>query len=177
MRARACSVTAAGHSSIRIKTATAAAAGAFNNVAYGGVSHPLYGTLTAGRQTSLVSDGMGTYDPIPGSPAFSLLGYSAAAGAGTGSSEFSAWDNSVKYILSYGPFHAAGMYTNGGQDTPMVNDGYGANAGITYLGFSIDGFYTKENGAVNLRERSLGGQRNTWLHGPLHRRPHSRYQL
>ena len=82
---------------------------AFNNVAYGGVSNPLYGTLTAGRQTSLVSDGMGTYDPIPGSPAFSLLGYSAAAGAGTGSSESSAWDNSVKYILSYGPFHAAGM--------------------------------------------------------------------
>jgi Gram-negative porin len=78
---------------------------AFNNVAYGGVSNPLYGTLTAGRQTSLVSDGMGVYDPIPGSPAFSLLGYSASAGAGTGSSESSAWDNSVKYILSYGPFH------------------------------------------------------------------------
>ena len=37
----------------------------------------------------------------------------------------------------------------------MVNDGYGANAGITYLGFSIDGFYTKENGAVNLRNVPL----------------------
>ena len=94
---------------------------------------------------------MGTYDPIPGSPAFSLLGYSASAGAGAGSSESSTWDNSVKYILTYGPLHAAGMYTNGGQDTPMVGDGYGANVGVTYKGFSVDGFYTKENGAVNLK--------------------------
>jgi predicted porin len=124
---------------------------AFNNVAYGGVSNPLYGTLTAGRQSSLVSDGMGVYDPIPGSYAFSLLAYSATAGAGTGSSEASTWDNSVKYIFTYGPFHAAGMYTNGGQDTPMVNDGYGANVGVTYAGFSVDGFYTKENGAVSIR--------------------------
>ena len=124
---------------------------AFNNVAYGGVSSSVYGTLTAGRQASLVSDGMGVYDPIPGSYAFSLLAYSATAGAGVGSSEASTWDNSVKYIFTYGPFHAAGMYTNGGQDTPMVNDGYGANAGVTYAGFSVDGFYTKENGAVSIR--------------------------
>jgi hypothetical protein len=47
------------------------------------------------------------------------------------------------------------MYTNGGQDTPMNADGYGANAGITYMGFSIDGFYTKENGAVNLNRVPL----------------------
>ncbi len=56
----------------------------------------------------------------------------------------------MKYILTYRPFHAAGMYTNGGQETPMNGDGYGANIGVTYMGFSVDGFYTKENGAVNL---------------------------
>ena len=123
---------------------------AFANAAYGGVSNPIYGTLTVGRQGSLVNDGIGSYDPIAGSPAFSLLGYSSTAGSGIGSTETAYWDNSVKYILTYGPFHAAGMYTNGGQDTPMVNDGYGADAGVTYGGFSIDGFYTKENGAVNL---------------------------
>ena len=59
--------------------------------------------------------------------------------------------------FTYGPFHAAGMYTNGGQDTPMVKDGYGANAGVTYRGFSIDGFYTKENSAVNLKNIPLAG--------------------
>jgi predicted porin len=52
---------------------------AFANAAYGGVSNPIYGTLTAGRQGSLVNDGMGTYDPIAGAPAFSLLGYSSTA--------------------------------------------------------------------------------------------------
>ena len=78
---------------------------------------------------------------------YRLFGY---RGGGVGSTEDARWDNSVKYILTYGPFHAAGMYTNGGQDTPMVGDAYGANAGITYMGFSVDGFYTKENGAVNL---------------------------
>ena len=123
---------------------------AFGNSAYAGLSHPLYGTVTVGRQYSLVLDGQATYDPMALAQAFSLLGYSGTAGAGVGSTEDTRWDNSVKYILTYGPFHAAGMYTNGGQDTPMNGDGYGANAGITYMGFSVDGFYTKENGAVNL---------------------------
>ena len=36
-------------------------------------------------------------------------------------------------------------------------NGYGANVGITYRGFSVDGFYTKENGAVNLANCSVGG--------------------
>jgi len=123
---------------------------AFGNSAYAGLSNPLYGTLTVGRQYSLVLDGMVTYDPMALSQAFSLIGYSGTAGAGVGSTETTRWDNSVKYIFTYGPFHAAGMYTNGGQDTNMNGDGYGANAGITYMGFSVDGFYTKENAAVNL---------------------------
>ena len=93
---------------------------------------------------------MGSYDPMAGAYAFSLIGYSGTAGGGIGTTETARWDNSVKYIFTYGPFHAAGMYTNGGQDTPMVGDGYGANVGITYVAFSVDGFYTKENGAVSL---------------------------
>ncbi len=123
---------------------------AFTNAAYGGLSNPLYGTLTVGRQSSLVNDGMGTYDPMALSAAFSLLGYSGTPGGGVGSTETARWDNAVKYIFSYGPVHAAGMYTDGGYDTPILQDAYGANVGITYMGFSVDGFYTKENGAVNL---------------------------
>ena len=123
---------------------------AFNSVAYGGLSSPIYGTLTIGRQNSLVQDGMGTYDPMALSYAFSLIGASGTPGGGIGSTETARWDDSVKYIFTYGPFHAAGMYTNGGQDTPIMGDGYGANAGVIYGGFSLDGFYTKENGAVSL---------------------------
>lgn len=123
---------------------------AFANAAYGGLSHPIFGTLTVGRQTSLVQDGMGAYDPMNGSAAFSAIGYSGTVGGGTGSTETTRWDNSLKYILTYGPLHGAVMYTNGGQDTPIVEDAIGGNVGITYKGFSVDGFYTQENGAVNL---------------------------
>ena len=83
-------------------------------------------------------------------PFFSAMGYSGTVGGGVGSTETARWDNSVKYIVTYGPVHAAGMYTNGGYDTPILEDAYGANAGITYMGFSVDGFYTRENAAVNL---------------------------
>ena len=123
---------------------------AFNGPAYGGVSNSSYGTLTVGRQQSLMLDGLATYDPMQGAYAFSLIGYSGTPAGGIGSTETARWDNSVKYVYQYGPVHAAAMYTNGGQDTPMMGDGYGANVGATWQGFSIDGFYTKEHGAVNL---------------------------
>jgi len=137
---------------------------AFANAAYGGLSHPIYGTLTVGRQTSLVNDGMGTYDPMALAPFFSAMGYSGTVGGGVGSTETARWDNSVKYIVTYGPVHAAGMYTNGGYDTPILEDAYGANAGITYMGFSVDGFYTRENAAVNLSQWGFA-QGVTWAPG------------
>ena len=42
------------------------------------------------------------------------------------------------------------MWSSGGPETGMFGGGYSANAGITYAGFSIDGFYEHENGAVNI---------------------------
>ena len=36
----------------------------FNGEAYGGVSSPIFGTVTVGRQNSLVQDGLGSYDPM-----------------------------------------------------------------------------------------------------------------
>jgi predicted porin len=123
---------------------------AFNSVAYGGVSNASYGTLTAGRQNTLMLDGLAGYDPMVLSYAFSILGYSGTPAAGIGSTETARWDNSVKYIYQYGPVHIAGMYSSGGQDTPLMGQGFGANIGGTYRGFSIDGFYTREFGAVNL---------------------------
>jgi len=123
---------------------------AFNNVAYGGLSSPLYGTLTVGRQFSLQLDTLSTYDPMSLSYAFSVLGFSGAA-AGMGSTQASRWDDSVKYVFTYGPFHAAGMYTDGGADTGMFRDAYGANVGFTYRGFSLDGVWEQEHSVVNLQ--------------------------
>ncbi len=43
----------------------------FNTVAYGGLSNPIWGTLTVGRQDSLILDGLGLYDAMAAAPAFS----------------------------------------------------------------------------------------------------------
>ncbi len=78
---------------------------AFNGAAYAGVTHPLYGALTAGRQNSLVLDGMGAYDPMALSYAFSILGYTGTVGPGVGSTETARWDElgEVRHQLRTGP--------------------------------------------------------------------------
>jgi len=123
---------------------------AFNSVTYGGVSSKTFGTLTIGRQQSLQLDALVLYDPQTLAYAFSFLGYSGFD-AGSGSTEAARWDNSVKYLFNYGPGHAAFMYSNGGEDTGLLNKAYGADVGVTLYGVSLDAIYQKENGAVNLR--------------------------
>ncbi len=121
---------------------------AFSGQAYGGISSSMYGTLTIGRQSSLQNDTVGTYDPMGGSYALSLIGYSGGADGGIGSTETARWDNSLKYLFSYGPLHAAFMYADGSNDSSILNEAYGANAGFKYKGLSVDAVYTRENGAI-----------------------------
>ena len=56
----------------------------------------------------------------------------------------------MKYVFQYGPFHAAGMYAQGGPDVGFFGPAYGANVGGTYGGFSIDAVYQKVNAGVQL---------------------------
>jgi predicted porin len=135
---------------------------AFNGVAYAGVSSPIYGTLTVGRQQSFQLDSIASYDPLALSYALSLLGYSGTNG-GSGSTEAARWDNSVKYLVAYGPVHAGVMYSGGGEDTGIYGGGVSANVGAVWKGFSIDGVYSKENGVVNL----LGANKDTVVGAPL----------
>ncbi len=120
----------------------------FNNEAYGGLSSATYGTLTIGRQNSLVNGAIATYDPYGGAYAFSLIGMSGGALGGIGDTETTRWDNSIKYAYQFGPVHAAAMYADGENDTSIWGSAYAGNVGVSYKGFSIDGFYEKENGAV-----------------------------
>jgi predicted porin len=123
---------------------------AFNGVIYGGTSHPLYGTLTVGRQQSLQLDALATYDPQILSYAFSFLGYSGFNG-GAGSTEGARWDNSAKYAFVSGPVRITAMYSNGGQDTGLLGKSYAADVGATFSGLSVDAVFENEKGAVNLR--------------------------
>ena len=123
---------------------------ALNGPAYGGISNPLFGTLTVGRQQSLQLDELAVYDPMALSYAFSLLGYSGTF-AGSGSTQGSRWDNSAKYFYQYGPVHAAAEYAMGSNQSGMFGDAYSFDLGGNYRGFSIDGVYTKERGVVGLQ--------------------------
>jgi predicted porin len=122
----------------------------FNGVIWGGVSSPLYGTLSIGRQQSLQLDALAIYDPQTLSYAFSFLGYSGF-NAGAGSTEAARLDNSVKYAYVNGPVHASALYSNGGEDTGVLGKSYGADVGVTFQGLSVDAVYENEKGAVNLR--------------------------
>jgi predicted porin len=132
---------------------------AFNSVLFGGVSSPVYGTLTIGRQNALQLAALAAYDPQTLSYAFSFLGYSGFDG-GAGSTQAARWDNSAKYALAVGPVHVAGMFTNGGQDTGVLHHSYSFDAGLTLQGLSVDAVYANEKGAVNLRSSFDDGTAN-----------------
>ncbi|MGO9983597.1 MAG: porin [Rhodomicrobium sp.] len=122
---------------------------AFSGPAFAGVSHPGYGTLTAGRQQSLELDAISVYDPMGLPYAFSLIGYSGGTATGFGNTETGRWDNSVKYVYQNGPVHIAAMYSDGGQDTALFGGGYAFDAGAGYRGFSFDAVYERERSAIS----------------------------
>ena len=63
-----------------------------------GLSNKTYGTLTVGRVNSLSLDAINSYDPMGGSYAFSLLGFSGSYG-GFGDTEALRANTAVKYRL------------------------------------------------------------------------------
>jgi predicted porin len=109
----------------------------FNNAAYAGVSSPVYGTFTYGRQSALSSDLIVNYDPISGSNAFSVITYQGANGGG-GSTENRIWDNSFEYRLNVGPVRLAAEAQLRNQGNSGTGNAFQGNIGVDYMGFSID---------------------------------------
>ena len=93
---------------------------------------------------------MRVYDPLSLSYAFSLLGYSGTNG-GSGSTQAARWDNAAKYVYQLGPFNAGVMYSNGGIGHRHVRQRLRLQHRRAFGGFSREGVYTKEHGAVNLQ--------------------------
>lgn len=112
----------------------------FGSAAYAGVSNPVWGTVTFGRQNSLQSDAITNYDPSGRANAFSLIGSSGNT-AGAGRTEEARWDNSVKYLGSYGPARVGLMYQFAGT-LGRDDSGIGADVGFDYEGLSMDAVYT-----------------------------------
>jgi predicted porin len=121
-----------------------------NSVAYGGFSHPVFGTLTAGRENSLTLDTVNAYDPMGGSYAFSPIGYSGKV-PGAGGTEDARMGTGVKYEVKVGNIRGSAMVQLGGYDlnngsTSDVQFGLGGD----FNTLSIDGVYTHIENQVNL---------------------------
>jgi predicted porin len=129
---------------------SARAGQAFNDYAYLGVSSRDWGTLTFGRQRTLTTDDRLVYDPIPGSLAFSLLGYTGSLSSGD--TENSRFDNSIKYRLNYGPVRFGAIYKFGGPGAGSPTNGatYQLSAGFDYAAFSFDAVYSHVSDAITL---------------------------
>ena len=82
---------------LRGKNTTALPEAAPGNLQHGRIwrRDPVFGTLTAGRQDSLILDGLGRSDAMAAAPAFSVVGASNAA-SGTGDTEDARFAPSVQ---------------------------------------------------------------------------------
>jgi predicted porin len=115
-------------------------------ISYVGVSSPRFGTLTFGRQMALMADGIGKYDPLATSNAFSVIGYSGAA-AGAGDTEDRRYDQSVKYVYTLGGYRAGVQYKFNGSRGEAAT-AFEAQVGADFGPATIDGFYAKVRDAV-----------------------------
>src|SRR5271155_2622639 len=84
-------------------------AGQAFQTAWVGVKSARFGSLTVGRQTTLLLDGTIKYDPNYNATAFGLLGASNTYSGG-GAQEDNRLDSTLKYTLSIDPVHLAALY-------------------------------------------------------------------
>ena len=125
----------------------------YNGLGYAGVTSPVFGTLTAGRQNTLTLDGVVAYDPQGASYAFSPIGYSGVT-SGAGDTEDAKFTRSLKYKVAVGHLRAAALYQFGGYGAGnAASNAYQIQIGGTFLGgskgtLSVDALYSYIAGAV-----------------------------
>src|SRR5580692_8056880 len=127
---------------------------ALNTAAWGGLSSPVYGTLTYGRQNSLTLDGVIAYDPMSASGAFSVIGFHVFF-AGGGATENARLDNSFKYTVNLGPFRAAAatQLSSAGDGSRNIVQG---QVGVDYLGLSLDAIVGHVKDAISAAPLAVG---------------------
>ena len=128
---------------------------AFNVAAYAGLSSPIYGTLTYGRQSALTSDGVVNYDPMGNSGAFSLIGFQGATGGG-GDTENRIFDNSFKYAVNVGPFRAAAEAQLRAGFGGATGNAFQGQIGTDYMGLSVDAIFSHVEDAITSAPLPVG---------------------
>jgi predicted porin len=115
--------------------------------AWVGLKSPRFGTLTFGRQVTLLLEGVIKYDPNYNASAFGLLGASNTYSGG-GSQEYNRLDSVVKYTVGFENLvHFGALYKFNGS-SGSANTAYQVDIGGSYAGASLDAYYSKENSAI-----------------------------
>jgi predicted porin len=122
-------------------------AGQAFQTAFVGLQSARFGTLTFGRQATLLLEGTIKYDPNYNATAFGLLGASNTYSGG-GVQEDNRLDSTVKYFVDFGDLaHAGALYKSNGSNG-SANTAYQADIGGNFAGASVDAYYSKENSAI-----------------------------
>lgn len=122
-------------------------AGQAFQTAWIGFKSARFGTLTFGRQTTLLLDGTIKYDPNYNATAFGLLGASNTYSGG-GAQEDNRLDSTAKYSASLGDLiHIGALYKFNGS-SGSANTVFQADMGGDFAGASFDAYYSKENSAI-----------------------------
>ena len=122
-------------------------AGQAFQTAWAGFKSAHFGTLTLGRQTTLLLDGTIKYDPNYNATAFGLLGASNTYSGG-GAQQDNRLDSTLKYTINVDRCVHLGILYKFNQSSGSANNAFQANFGGDFAGASIDAFYSKEDSAV-----------------------------
>jgi predicted porin len=123
-------------------------AGQAFQTAFVGVNSKQFGTLTFGRQLTLLTEGTIKYDPNYDASAFGLIGASGAYQGG-GSTEDKRLDSMLKYDLTLNDLvHIGALYKFNGSNG-SANTAIQAVIGAEYAGASVDAYYSKVNDAIS----------------------------
>ncbi len=120
---------------------------------YAGLSSPTFGTLTFGRQNTLLADAIAKYDPQGASQAFSLIGLSGLT-AGGGDTQDRRLDSSLKYVANFSGVHVGGQYKFNGSNGGSANTAMEFQLGGEYAGLSVDAYYEKAYSAISVTSLS-----------------------
>jgi predicted porin len=128
-------------------------AGEAFEIAYAGFASKTFGSITFGRQNTLLTDGVSKYDPNYGSQAFSLIGLSGTY-AGGGDTEDKRFDDAVKYTLPVADIAHVGALYKFNQSNGAAGTAWQADVGADYAGASVDAYIAKTRDAISVSSLS-----------------------
>jgi predicted porin len=112
-----------------------------------GLKSQRFGTLTFGRQVTLLLEGIIKYDPNYNASAFGLLGASNTY-SGAGSQENNRLDSTAKYLVDFNELvHLGALYKFSGS-SGSAGTALQANLGIESARASVDAYYSQVYSAI-----------------------------